>query len=140
MGSKVKGSRAERELFHMLWNNSWSVVRVAGSGSTTRPAPDLLAGNGLKSVAIECKSTKEDKKYFEKKEVEELLEFSEKFGSEAWVAIRFDNKGWWFIEALKLKNSKGKNFYMDLNGMKRDGLVFDEFIGKYKQVKLPKDF
>jgi Holliday junction resolvase len=137
--ARIKGSRAERELFHLLWDNAWSVVRVAGSGSTTRPAPDLLAGNGLKSVAIECKSTKDEKKYFERKEIEELLEFADKFGAEAWAALRFDNKGWWFIEAAKLKKSKGDNFFISLNHLKREGLVFDEFIGKYKQAKLPKD-
>ena len=34
--SKAKGGRTERELFHILWDNGFSVVRSAGSGSTTK--------------------------------------------------------------------------------------------------------
>jgi len=56
--SKRKGTLYERELFHMFWNSSWAAVRSAGSGSTPLPAPDILAGNKEKLLAIECKAIK----------------------------------------------------------------------------------
>ena len=95
--SKVKGTRVERELFHMFWNHDWGCVRTAGSGSTPLPAPDLLAGNGHRKLAIECKATGELRQYLTVKEVSELVEFSRKFGAEPWIAVRFDRKDWFFI-------------------------------------------
>ena len=66
MNRKGKGTRAERELFHMFYNtNKFLPLRVAGSGSTPIPAPDLLVGNGSRILAIECKAIKGTKKYLE---------------------------------------------------------------------------
>ncbi len=133
---KAKGSNSERELFHMLWDEFGAVVRVAGSGSTTRPAPDLLAGDGKRMLAIECKAVGDDKKYFDHKEIEELIQFSIMFGAEAWIAVKFDNRGWWFIEASKLKKSKGNNYSVDLDFIKKEGLIFEELVGQFKQARL----
>ena len=105
--SKKKGTRAERELIHMFFNsNEWMAVRAAGSGSVPLPCPDLIAGNGKRRLAIECKALSEPKKYFKEKEIQELIEFSEKFGAEAWIGIRFDKIGWFFLEPNKLQKSK----------------------------------
>ncbi len=134
--SKNKGSRAERELFHMLWDECFSVVRSAGSGSTTKPAPDLLASDGKRIFAIECKALKSSTKYFDEAEVQQLMLFSKQFGAEAWLAIKFDNKGWFFIEPNKLQRSKGDSYVASFDHLVKRGLVFDEFIGKYKQKRL----
>jgi len=136
MSTKAKGSRAERELFHLLWENGYAVLRAAGSGSTTRPAPDLLASNGKKCLAIECKSIKSDKKYFEEEEIQQLLLFANTFGAEAWLAIRFDNKGWFFLQANNIPKSKGNNYVLSFLQLQKDGLQFEEFIGKYSQQRL----
>jgi len=56
--NKAKGSRAERELLAMFWENNFGGYRSAGSGSTPLPSPDILVGNGKKYLAIECKSIK----------------------------------------------------------------------------------
>ena len=73
MSTKGKGTRAERELFHMFWETgSFIGVRSAGSGSTPIPNPDLIVGNGEKTFAIECKALKSGSKYFPKKEIDEL--------------------------------------------------------------------
>ncbi|HIH15127.1 MAG: holliday junction resolvase, archaea type [archaeon GW2011_AR17] len=136
MSMKSKGTRAERELFHLLWKENYGVVRSAGSGSTSQPSPDLLASNGKKTFAIECKSVKGEKKYFSAEELEQLRIFSETFGAEAWLAIRFDNKGWFFLEAKKIPQSKGKNFLVSYQQLQKDGLHFQEFLGKYTQEKL----
>ncbi|MFH1972567.1 MAG: Holliday junction resolvase Hjc [archaeon] len=134
--SKAKGSRAERELFHMLWDNGFGVIRSAGSGSTTKPAPDLLASDGKKTLAIECKSIKGDKKYFDIAEIVQLNLFATTFGAEPWLGVRFDNIGWYFIESKHLKKSKGESLLLSLDYLKKKGLKFEELTGKYKQEKL----
>jgi holliday junction resolvase Hjr len=134
--SKVKGSRAERELFHMLWNEGHAVVRSAGSGSTTKPSPDLITSNGDKIFAIECKSIKGDKKYFDVHEIVQLNLFARMFGAEPWLGIRFDNVGWFFIESKHLKKSKGESLLLSLEYMKKKGKNFEELVGKYRQKRL----
>jgi len=96
MGSKTKGTKAERELFHMLWEHFGPALRSAGSGSTPRPSPDLLASNGKKVLAIECKSSKKENIYLTKKEVDELNEFCNLFKAEPWIGVRFNNMEWFF--------------------------------------------
>lgn len=128
MGSKKKGSRTERELFDMFWSADWSCVRIAGSGSTPKPSPDLIAGNGKKVLAIECKSTKKDYKYLNKEQVEELKLFSKKFGAEPWIGIRFNNLGWYFLQPKKLRKVKGGNLMVSKELAKKSGLSFKELI------------
>lgn len=129
--SKIKGTRAERELFHMLWQSFGACVRIAGSGSTTKPAPDLLAGNKNYFLAIECKAVKGDAKYLSDEDVAQLLIFAEQFGAEPWLAVRFDNKGWFFLDARTLEKSKGKSFVVSYAHVQEKGLVFDTFVKKY---------
>ena len=136
MSLKSKGSRAERELFHLLWKEGYAVVRSAGSGSTSQPSPDLLASNGKKTFAIECKSIKGEKKYFSFEELEQLHIFSRTFGAEAWLAIRFDNKGWFFLLAEKIPKSKGENYLLTYSHLQKEGLRFEEFVGKFVQQRL----
>jgi Holliday junction resolvase len=135
--SKKKGTRAERELFHMLWKDFGPCVRVAGSGSTPRPAPDLLAGAGGERVlAIECKSVKGDRRYFDYGEVMQLKLFSRQFGAEPWLAIRFDNRGWFFIHADNVAKSQGQSFCVSHSHAIKEGLTFEELLGKYRQKRL----
>lgn len=125
--SKIKGNRTERELFHMFFDSGWGISRIAGSGSTPLPAPDLIAGKAGRVLAIECKSGK-GRRYLKEKEVSELKEFSERFGAEAWIGARFDNEKWLFLEISKLGKGRGKNFYVDLAYAKKYGLRFEELI------------
>ncbi|MAG77961.1 Holliday junction resolvase [archaeon] len=134
--SKVKGSRAERELFHMLWDEGHAVVRSAGSGSTSKPAPDLITSDGDRVLAIECKSIKGDKKYFDVHEIVQLNLFAKVFGAEPWVGVRFDNVGWFFVKSTDLKKSKGDSLLLSLEYMKKKGYQFEELIGKYRQKRL----
>ena len=120
----------------MLWNEGHAVVRSAGSGSTTKPAPDLLTSNGFKTMAIECKSIKGKKKYFDHTEILQLNLFANTFGAEAWLGLRFDNVGWFFIESKHIVKSKGESLLLTLDYMRKKGLTFDELIGKYEQKKL----
>ena len=128
MASKNKGTRAERELLHKFYDTkSWICLRAPGSGSIPIPSTDLLAGNGHRYLAIECKSVKKDSKYLTLKEIEDLIFFAKKFGAEPWVGIRFDNIGWYFISPDDLKKS-GKMYVISLKFAESMGVKFDELI------------
>ena len=59
MSRKSVGINAERELIHLFWSSGWSAVRIAGSGSSHYPSPDLIASNIARKLAIEAKVTKD---------------------------------------------------------------------------------
>ena len=93
---KRKGIQAERELLTLLWASGWAAVRVAGSGSSRFPSPDIVASNGVKVLALECKVVKTNTKFFPLKEIQELLEFSKRFKAEPWIAVKHF-KQWFFV-------------------------------------------
>lgn len=135
MASKSKGVRYERELAHMFWLKNWAVCRVAGSGSMPIPVPDILAGNGKRHLAIECKSLRKSIKYLSKGEVKQLMVFCRKFGAEAWIGVRFDDVGWFFLRIKDLKKTN-KGYAIPINLAKKKGLSFKELIGEYRQKRL----
>ncbi len=128
MSSKSKGTRYERELFHLFWKNNWAACRSAGSGSTPLPSPDILASNTLRTLAIECKSLKEGTKYIEKEKLASLIEFSSLFGAEPWLGMRFDNKGWFFLKPSDLQGNKNENYAISLDLATSKGKKFEELI------------
>ena len=125
--SKTKGSKAERELFRMLWDNGWSVVRSAGSGCTQLPAPDLIAGNARRFMAIECKSTGDKKLYLSNYDIEQLKEFSDVFDARPWFAVKFAKKGWLFLGIEELEKTE-KGYAIDLDRAVLRGISFEELI------------
>ncbi len=128
MSKKSKGINAERDLIHKFWQtNEWCAVRVAGSGSMKYPSADVLASNKLRKVAIECKTTKEKKKYFAEEEIDQLKTFSEFFGAEPWIAVKFDRESWFFINIEDLEKTN-KGFTVSIDLAKTKGLLFEEFI------------
>ena len=129
MNRKSKGIKAERELIHLFWKNSWSACRIAGSGSMKYPSPDIIAGNNVRKLAVECKVTKDVRQYFTKKEIEELLLFAQTFGAEPWVGVKFSNVDWYFLTLDDLAN-KGEGYSISLVAAKRKGFLFDELIKK----------
>ncbi len=124
--SKAKGSRTERELVHLLHQNNWASIRIAGSGSSPLPSPDLIAGKAGRVLAIECKSGK-GKRYLDKGQINELKEFSDKFGAEPWIAVRFDGKEWSFLKIDELKKS-GNSFSVDINLAKEKGINLQQLL------------
>ena len=127
MSVKTKGSNAERELLHMFWSKGWACLRSAGSGSMKYPGPDLLVGNLVRRMAIECKSTKEDKIYLNKHDVEQLREFCDIFGAEPWFAVRFARKDWLFLSLEDIEKTE-KGYVIDSKVAERRGLMIDELI------------
>jgi len=121
--NKNKGSKAERELFQMFVDNSYRAVRVAGSGTMENADCDLIAGKKGKKFAIEVKSSKKLVKYITKDQISRFIAFSDIFGLKPVIAVRFDRKGWYFINPKymaktdknwsithKIAQKKGKRF------------------------------
>ncbi len=127
MSVKRKGINAERDLIHKFWEHGWAAVRIAGSGSSQYPSPDVLAGHQGRRLAIECKVTIDDKKYFPEKEIRLLLYFATAFGAEAWVAVRFLRKPWVFLSIEDLEQTK-MSYVVSQEIVERKALSFDELI------------
>jgi len=126
--NKHKGCNAERELIHLFWKtNNWTACRVAGSGSMKYPSPDILAHRDGLSLAIECKITKSDYQYLEKREIEELLSFSKISGCRPFVAVRFFRSDWRFLAPEDLKDS-GSSFVITPDIAELKGLLFEDII------------
>jgi len=127
MSKKSKGSNAERELIHKFWANGFAAIRSAGSGSMKYPSPDILVAKNNRIKAIECKVTKDLHKYFDKREISDLKEFSDIFNAEPYVAVKFKGRDWFFFKINDLKDS-GKLFMVDLELAKIKGISFDGII------------
>ena len=125
--SKSKGTRYERELFHLFYNSSkFMPVRSAGSGSTTVEAPDLIVGSRTKTFAIECKALKKGTKYFKEGEIEQLVAFSKRFGATPIVAMRYNTRGWYFLHANKIPKTKKGVYNISQNLAESKGLQFTQ--------------
>ncbi|MBS3135389.1 hypothetical protein J4401_00335 [Candidatus Woesearchaeota archaeon] len=128
MSRKSKGINGEREIIKFFnQTGKWCACRVAGSGSSRYLSPDIIAGNILRKLAIECKTTKERTKYIEKADVEQLLNFSSIFGAEPWLAVRFDRIGWYFLPPSDIERS-GECYVVREETVRHTGIIFDELI------------
>lgn len=131
MSRKSKGTAAERELLHKFWSVDWACLRAAGSGSMKHPCVDLLAGNKMRKLAIECKTSKAKIKYMSKDDIWQLQKFSSLFGAEPWIGVKFDKEEWFFISIEDLRPS-GNSFAIDMDTVKSRGLLFEELIKNEK--------
>lgn len=108
MGGNAKGANAERELIHLFWKQGWAATRVAGSGSSHYPSPDIIAGNVARKIVVECKAVKGERKYLAKEQAAALEQFAARFGAEPWLGVRFNNEQWYFLaleDVIKTKQS-----------------------------------
>ncbi len=129
MNTKAKGSKGERELVKAFNEAGWVCIRTAGSGSSKYPAPDILAGNAIRRLAIECKVIGATKKYFDQAEIDQLQFFARTFGAESWIGIRFPKEKWYFLMLEDLDKTP-TNWTISLELAKRKGLTFEEVIGR----------
>jgi len=127
MGNKTKGSNSERELLHMFWSKGWACIRSAGSGSMKYPGPDLLVGNLVKRMSIECKTTKKSNLYLSDSDIEQLKDFSKVFDARAWIAVKFYRKNWLFLALEDLEKTL-KGYSIDVKKAELRGLSFEELI------------
>jgi len=128
MGSaKAKGTRYERELVKAFWDAGFGVVRAPTSGgATSRALPDIVAGNGKVYYAIEVKMKKNLPIYIREEQVEEIKEFSRRFGAKAFVAVKLPYKEWRFVP-VEVISKNGKNYKVGeeeyLKGLKLENLL-----------------
>jgi Holliday junction resolvase len=126
---KARGATAERDLIHKFWERGWAAMRSAGSGSTSFPSPDVIAGKGGRTIVIEAKITLDNNKYLTIEEVEHLEEFAEIFSAEAWVAIKFPRTKWMFFKPEDLDRTE-KSFKASKRRGEYASLSFDELVEK----------
>lgn len=128
MSRKSKGIGAERDLVHRFWaTGTWVAHRIAGSGSSRYPSPDIIASNNLRRLVVECKCSKDKSIYIPKKEIDELRKFGDMFGAESWLAIKFNKEEWLFL-ALEDLHETPSSFSMNIEHARLRGLLFEEII------------
>lgn len=86
-----EGYRAELELVDLLTKDGFCAVRVPVAGGGGFPC-DVLAAKGEDRCPYKVKLTKKKALYLYEKDVKPLLEFSEKFDFQAYVAVRWECK------------------------------------------------
>jgi Holliday junction resolvase len=137
----MKGIQDERSLVQLLWKRGFAVIRSPASGASTKmPRPDLIAGNHEKRLqfAIEVKTTAKKVLYVRRESINQLLEFSQRFGCQPIVALKF--KGWrnsWiFILPHQMMSTPHLNFKISREEALRKGMDIKTLIGEGKQTKL----
>lgn len=131
MKNKQKGSNAERELLFALFNKGFAVSRVAGSGSSQLPTPDVLAFKSGKALAIECKTKKGEYLNIRDEQVEELLLWEKLSGLKSYVAWRLGKDKWYFVGLSGLKKTK-KAYSIKKEEIQANGIHFDRFIAEFE--------
>ncbi len=127
MSNKAKGSKAERELLKLFTEMGWRAARVAGSGTNENTFCDLIAGkSGKGGYAIEIKSSRKDRIYIAKQQVNDFIVFSDIMGLRAIIAVRFNREGWLFLNPNDLEDS-GKYWVISLERAKEKGKRFSQF-------------
>ena len=125
MSNKSKGIGAERELIHKFWAaEGWTACRVAGSGSMRYPSPDIIAGNAVRKLAIECKCCGDSNQYLDEEDVKQITEYAEKFNAEPWIAVRFARTEWGFLRPCDLQKTE-KKYSVNQKLLQEKGLTFE---------------
>ncbi|MCX8184344.1 MAG: Holliday junction resolvase Hjc [Sulfolobales archaeon] len=106
--SRSRGYRAERELVTQLWKKGFAVVRAPASGSKIKRAayPDVVAIKKGRVAVFEVKSrSKEESIYIDREQIVKLVEFAERAGGRAYVAVKLPRQKWVFVPVEKLEST-----------------------------------
>jgi len=123
-----KGANAERELMHLFFEAGFSVVRIAGSGTSPLPAPDIIAIKQGRIIAVECKARKANHLAISVGQIAELRSWAKRAGSEAFVGWKIPRKGWFFLKPGQMNNS-GKFFIISQKNAMEKGKSLEQVIG-----------
>ena len=115
----MRGAQEERELAKMLMEDGFATMRAPASGSkATYPLPDLVAGNSSTDLhyAFQVKTTKRRRIYIPKESIDQLVEFSQRFGCQPIVALKFKRtrRPWVFLRPNQLKSTPSRNYKITL--------------------------
>lgn len=120
--SYSKGAKGERELIELFAKYDFVGLRAPSSGSTTqRELPDVLVGNGCCIFAIEAKRCGGDYKYIDEYEIDDLYYFSEAFGAEPYIGVRFDYGDWRFFKEGDLHQTDGGQYRIKKDNVNKGG-------------------
>jgi Holliday junction resolvase len=127
MSNKSKGSNAERELVKIFTEQGWRALRVAGSGVNDDSPCDILAGKvGKRGYVVEAKSSKKNRIYISREQMEDFMMFASMLGLNPALAVRFNYQGWIFLEPKHLEDS-GKYWVVSLENARTNGKRFGQF-------------
>ncbi|NCP72311.1 hypothetical protein GW835_02890 [archaeon] len=132
MQHKKKGSNAERELLFMFFDIGFMAARVAGSGSSTLPTPDIIVIKDNIGFAIECKTKSGEYLNIREEQIKELETWEKISGHKAYIAWRLTGKKWYFVHFSKLNKTK-KAFSIKKEEIIQKGLIFNDFIKQKKE-------
>ena len=134
MAQYRKGANAERELTHKLYDMGFSVVRIAGSGGTSLPSPDILALSPKKKLAIECKAWAKQNLSIPDRQMLELEEWATKAGVDFFIAWKVPHKGWYFLPKNLFKKTS-KAYTISLKNAMKYSIDITVVTGKQRQLK-----
>ena len=137
----TRGIQDERSLVRLLWKKGFAVVRAPASGASTKMArPDIIAGSRVKGLqfAIEVKTTRRETLYIARESVDQLTEFSQRFGCQPILALKFKGRGrsWLFVKPEQLSITPSLNYKITLRDALRIGIDFKTLIKEGKQTRL----
>ena len=113
---------------HLFFARGFSVVRIAGSGTSPLPAPDIIAIKNKRIVAVECKARKAKNLAISIGQGGELLDWAEKAGGEPWIGWKIPRKGWFFLKTGQMRDT-GRFFTINQANEMSKGKSLDEVIG-----------
>lgn len=123
-----KGANAERELMRLFFDKGFSVVRIAGSGTSPLPAPDIVALKRGRIIAVECKARKARNLAIDVGQMGELVGWAKRAGAEPFVGWKVPRKGWLFLRPGHF-HSTGKFFLISLRDAMDAGISLDAVVG-----------
>jgi Holliday junction resolvase len=141
--SRIRGFSHERDLARKLWDHGLAVIRAPASGSKTKHLlyPDIVIIYKGKTAAIEVKTMKKTRTlYIEAYQVKKLLEFADRAGGEAYVAVKVVGTGEWiFMPISKLEKTTNGNYKLKKEVL-QEGLKLEAFISIMKGVRKLTEF
>ncbi len=129
MRRKAKGTKAERDLLDKLWMHGIAAVRVAGSGSTSHPSTDIIAGYKGKIAVIEVKTTSKDVVYIPQEEISSMEKLALIMGGDCWFAIRFssDRGRFYLIRMNDARKLRSGSVAIDITLARSKGFSVENF-------------
>lgn len=129
-----KGANAERELLKIIYENGFGCVRIAGSGATILPAPDIVALSPNKRLSFECKAWNSNYLNISITQMDELIRWGKISGTEVFIAWKMPQKGWFFLKPQHF-SKKEKSFAITKKQAYKKNQNLSVILGKQAVLK-----
>lgn len=132
MKGRKKGLKAERDLLDKFWDLGIGAVRVAGSGVTSHPSADIVAGSKGRIAVIEVKVSSKEVVYVPPEEVRSVRLLAEALGGDPWLAVKFtsERRGFYMLKLDEARELKSGYLAIDLELARSRGISIEEFAQK----------